>query len=388
MIYNGQMRYLTPWIMEDIKKKMVFMGGPRQCGKTTLAQSLMKDFQNPVYLNWDDEKQKKLILDRRWSLNNKLLILDELHKFKRWKSWIKGVYDTEKSEHSILVTGSARLDVYRKGGDSLLGRYFYWRLHPFTLSEKPADMSSEEAFERLMRVGGFPEPFLSGNDKNARRWRRDRLDRITQDDIRDLENIRDIRTLELLIDLLKTRVGSPVVIKNLAEDLQVSQPTVKHWLEVLERMYYIFLVYPHSENLPRALLKPPKVYFYDNADVDGNQGARFENLVATHLLKSLHFLEDRDGYRYQLRYIRDKEKREVDFVLLRDKKICEIIEVKWSDTEIDSSLQYYQKKLNPPQATQIVGIPAEIYDKHKIRVISAIDSLSELERPSLITPHE
>lgn len=377
------MRYLAPWITEDIKKKMVFIGGPRQCGKTTLAQSLMQDFSNSIYLNWDDEKQKKLILSRRWSTENKLIILDELHKFKRWKSWIKGVYDTEKADHSILVTGSARLDVYRKGGDSLLGRYFYWRLHPFTLSEKPEDITLEEAFKRLMQVGGFPEPFLAGNEKNARRWRRDRLDRIVQDDIRDLENIRDIRTLELLVDLLKTRVGSLLVIKNLAEDLQVSQPTVKHWLEVLERMYYIFLVYPHSENLPRAVLKPPKVYFYDNADVEGDEGARFENLVATHLLKSIHFLEDRDGYRYQLRYLRDKEGREVDFVLLRDKKICELIEVKWSDTDISPSLKYYKQKLKPPQATQIVGLTTETYDKDNIRVLPAISSLSQLERPSL-----
>ena len=384
MVYYRHMRYLAPWITEDIKKKMVFIGGPRQCGKTTLAQSLMRDFSNSVYLNWDDEKQKKLILNRRWSSENKLIILDELHKFKRWKSWIKGVYDTEKTEHSILITGSARLDVYRKGGDSLLGRYFYWRLHPFTLSEKPEDITLEETFKRLMQVGGFPEPFLAGNEKNARRWRRDRLDRIVQDDIRDLENIRDIRTLELLVDLLKTRVGSLVVIKNLAEDLQVSQPTVKHWLEVLERMYYIFLVYPHSDNLPRAILKPPKVYFYDNADVEGDEGARFENLVATHLLKSIHFLEDRDGYRYQLRYLRDKEGREVDFVLLRDKKICELIEVKWSDTDISPSLKYYQKKLNPPQATQIVGLTTETYDKDNIRVLPAISSLSQLERPSLI----
>ena len=319
------MRYLSSFIKKDLEKKMVFIGGPRQCGKTTLAKTLLDGFSGSIYLNWDDDRQRREILERQWSQANKLIVLDELHKYKQWKSWLKGVYDTEKSDHAFLVTGSARLDVYRRGGDSMMGRYHYWRLHPFSLSERPQDMDAEEALRRLMVLGGFPEPFLQADEREARRWRRQRLDKIVRDDIRDLENIRDIKTLELLIDLLKTRVGGPIVIKNLAEDLQVSQPTVKHWLEVLERMYYIFLVYPYSTNLSRAILKPPKVYFYDNADVEGDQGARFENLVATHLLKSIQFLEDREGFRYQLRYLRDKEGREVDFVLLREKKICELI---------------------------------------------------------------
>jgi predicted AAA+ superfamily ATPase len=377
------MRYLTHWIKQDLKKKMVFIGGPRQCGKTTLAKSLMKDFSNSVYLNWDDEIHRREIQNRKWAKVNSLLILDELHKFKRWKTWLKGIYDTEKEDHSFLVTGSARLDVYRKGGDSLLGRYHYWRLHPFTLSEVPQGVQIEDAFNRLLTVGGFPEPFLENNEREARRWRRERLDRITRDDIRDLENIRDIRTLELLVDLLRSRVGGPIVIKNLAEDLQVSQPTIKHWLEVLEKMYLIFLVYPYSENLPRAILKPPKVYFYDTADVEGDIGARYENLVATHLLKAIHFLEDRDGYRYQLRYLRDKEGREVDFVLTREKKICEIIEAKWNDDQISPSLRYYQEKLKPPKTTQIIGKRMRPFDKDSIRVVSALDDLQDLERKSL-----
>lgn len=378
------MRYLSSLVKKDLHKKMVFIGGPRQCGKTTFAQSLLPDFSNSLYLNWDDDRHRQEILQRKWAKENKLIVLDELHKFKKWKSWLKGIYDTEKSDHTFLVTGSARLDVYRRGGDSLLGRYHYWRLHPFTLSEKPAEITSQQAFDRLMEVGGFPEPFLSGDPREARRWRRERMDRVIRDDIRDLENIRDIRTLELLVDLLRTRVGGPVVIKNLAEDLQVSQPTVKHWLEILEKMYFIFLVYPYSENIPRAILKPPKVYFYDNADVEGDSGAKFENLVATHLLKSIHFLEDRDGYRYRLNYLRDKEGREVDFVLLKEKKICELIEVKWGKDEVSSSLQYYANKLRPAFATQLMGQLDRTYEKSGIRVVSAQKDLEKLERASLI----
>jgi len=378
------MRYLSSFIKKDLEKKMVFIGGPRQCGKTTLAKTLLDGFSGSIYLNWDDDRQRREILERQWSQANKLIVLDELHKYKQWKSWLKGVYDTEKSDHAFLVTGSARLDVYRRGGDSMMGRYHYWRLHPFSLSERPQDMDAEEALRRLMVLGGFPEPFLQADEREARRWRRQRLDKIVRDDIRDLENIRDIKTLELLIDLLKTRVGGPIVIKNLAEDLQVSQPTVKHWLEVLERMYYIFLVYPYSTNLSRAILKPPKVYFYDNADVEGDQGARFENLVATHLLKSIQFLEDREGFRYQLRYLRDKEGREVDFVLLREKKICELIEVKWNDEQMSPSLRYYREKLRAPCATQILGKKLRAFEKQGIRVVSAVEDLTLLERKSLI----
>lgn len=378
------MRYLTPWITQDLKRKMVFLGGPRQCGKTTLAQSITKEVKNSIYLNWDDERHRKEILGRKWLKSNSLIVLDELHKFKRWKSWIKGVYDTERADRTFLVTGSARLDVYRRGGDSLLGRYHYWRLHPFTLSEIPEGLSVSDAFERLMAVGGFPEPFLLGDEREARRWRRDRLERVVRDDIRDLENIRDIRTLELLIDLLRSRVGGPIVVKNLAEDLQVSQPTVKHWLEVLEKMYLIFLVYPYSHQLPRAILKPPKVYFYDTGDVQGDAGARFENLVATHLLKSMHFLEDRDGHRFHLRYLRDKEGREVDFVLLKEKKVCELVEVKWADEQISPSLSYYKNKLKITQTTQVIGKQIRPFERDGVRVISATDELLDLERKSLL----
>jgi len=377
------MRYLTPHLLDDLKKKMVFVGGPRQCGKTTLARSLMKGFQEPLYLNYDDAHQRGEILARKWTDTQDLIIFDELHKHRNWKNWIKGLYDTTREQHRYLLTGSARLDVYRRGGDSLMGRYHYWRLHPFTLSELPKGMSQREAFRRLMTVGGFPEPFLDGNEREARRWRRERTDKIVRDDIRDLEALRDIRGISHLLDLLKTRVGGPIVIKNLAEDIGVSQPTVKHWIEVLERMYVIFVVRPYSQNLSRALIKPAKVYFYDNADVEGDEGARFENLVATHLLKSLQFLEDREGYRAELRYIRDKEGHEVDFAILKDRKLMELVEAKWSDDQPTRGLAYFSEKLRPPRATQVCAELKRPHTVKGIRVVSALDDLSKLERAGL-----
>ncbi len=350
------MRYLANFIKNDLKKKMVFVGGPRQVGKTTLAQHLLAaDFASGRYFNWDFDEDRHDIINKRWSKNERFLIFDELHKYPGWKSWIKGIYDVQKKRHSILVTGSARLDVYRQGGDSLLGRYHYWRLHPFTLDELPTGMSGEEGFKRLMTIGGFPEPLLAGDEREARRWRRERLDRVVREDIRDIESIRNIQSLSLLLELLRTRVGSTVVVANLANDIHVSSNTIKSWLAVLERMYLIFLVKPYTRSLPRAIHKPPKVFFFDNGDVIGDNGALFENLVATSLLKRLHFMEDYYGYRYELRYIRDKEGREVDFVILRDGIIQELIEVKYADDSLARPLCYYAKRLHPPKATQIVA---------------------------------
>jgi predicted AAA+ superfamily ATPase len=367
------MRYIIASILTDLKSKMVFIGGPRQVGKTTLAQAVLsKHFPSGRYMNWDFDEDRRDILDKKWSINNPLLIFDELHKYPRWKTWIKGIYDVSHAHHSFLITGSARLDIYRRGGDSLMGRYHYWRLHPFTLDEIPEGISAKDAFQRLMTVGGFPEPFLDGNERNARRWRRERFDRVLREDVRDLESIRNIQLLSILLDMLRERVGNLIILSNLAVDLQVSPKTVKSWLEILERMYLVFRVKPYTKSIPRAILKPPKVYFFDNGDVLSGEGERFENLVATSLLKRLHFLEDRDGYRYELTYIRDKEGREIDFAIIKEKSIEELIEVKYSEENISKHLLYYAEKLKPKNITQIVANLKRPYDRGGVRVIDPI----------------
>jgi len=211
------MRYITPHVLEDLKKKMVFVGGPRQVGKTTLAKAVISDnYPDGRYFNWDYDEDRQDILQKKWSLDNNLLVFDELHKFPRWKTWIKGIYDVSDNMHSFLVTGSARLDIYRRGGDSLMGRYHYWRLHPFTLDEIPNGISPKDAFDRLMTVGGFPEPFLEKDERTARRWRRERFDRVLREDIRDLESIRNIQLLGMFLDALRHRVGGKVVLSNMA----------------------------------------------------------------------------------------------------------------------------------------------------------------------------
>lgn len=372
------MRYLRTFILNDLKKKMVFLGGPRQCGKTTLAKDILGEYPRGAYYNWDLDEHRQMILKKKWSDSDRLLVFDEIHKYKSWKNWLKGVFDTQRENHHMLVTGSARLDVYRRGGDSLLGRYHYWRLHPFTLSEIPNKITPHEAFDRLMSVGGFPEPFLDGDETQARRWRRERLDRVLRDDIRDLESVKDIQTMALFLDALRTRVGGLVVLSNIAEDLQTSPQTLARWLDIFQKMYLVFVVRPYTKNLPRAVQKPPKVYFFDNADVIGDEGARFENLVASHLLKKIHFLEDRDGYRYELCYIRDKEGREVDFAIVKEGVLTELIEAKFADPNISPHLQYYAERLKPKVALQVVVKLKRSYSQKKMHVVTPFESLMKM----------
>ncbi len=374
---QGFCRYLEPFLRKDLGKKMVFLGGPRQCGKTHLGKQLLGAIPG-AYLNWDSDDDRQKILGKQWNADAPVVVLDELHKFHRWKNWIKGVYDTRKGNQTFLVTGSARLDVYKKGGDSLLGRYHYWRLHPFTLAEHPPKITPVQALERLMRVGGFPEPFLHGDAIEAKRWRRERFDRVIREDLRDLEPIKNIAALELFVRALRERVGSQIVLSNIAEDIQVAPKTLKHWLEVLERMYLVFVVRPYTKGLGRALQKPPKVFFFDNGDVLGDEGAVFENLVATSLLKELHFLEDSTGDRYELHYIRDKEKREVDFAITRDGNLIALIEAKWGDSEPSGNLKYFANQLGLSVAHQIVGKMEHPVQSGSIRIAPAVTSLSSV----------
>lgn len=372
-------RYLHALVQKDLKKKMVFLGGPRQSGKTTCAKLLMKDYAVAEYYNWDLDRDRKAMLKGQWNEAADLVVFDELHKYPRWKNWIKGHHDVKGQAQRYLVTGSARLDVFRRGGDSLLGRYHYWRLHPFSLFEIPRKMRPQEAFSRLMTVGGFPEPFLDGDQAEANRWRRERSDRILRDDVRDLENLKNIQTLMLFVDALRERVGGLVVLSNIAEDLQVSPKTLAHWLEVLERMYVVFVVRPYSKNIPRSLQKPPKVYFFDNNDVIGDDGQRFENLVATHLLKQLHYLEDKTGIRYELAYIRDKEGREVDFAIVKERQLQTLIEAKWAEDVVSKSLLYYAERLRPLAARQIVAHPRRVGTYQGVAVESILTAFARLD---------
>jgi uncharacterized protein len=372
-------RYLTPFVKKDLDKKLVLLSGPRQSGKTTLSQSLHP--HSSVYLNFDRTRDRKVIRDESWSREKDLIVFDELHKMRMWKRWIKGTYDTEKIPPRLLVTGSARMDVYRKGGDSLAGRHFLYRLHPVSVAEAVrggVGMDHRTAYERLLKVGGFPEPFL-GDENDAERWRRGHLDRILREDLLDLEKVRDLKSIEILVDLLAERVGSPVSYLSLARDLEISPKTVKHWVEILERMYVVFVVPPYSKNIARAILKEPKIFFYDTGRVVDHPGARLENLVATALLKRNHFLEDTRGERRMLHYVRDQQKREVDFLTLKNGVPEFLIEVKSSKDDPAPALTYFAEKLPAVRALQLVGGLNRDLQYGKVKVRDCSSWLAELE---------
>lgn len=367
-------RYINPFIEQDLKKKMVFVGGPRQVGKTTAAKWIAQHtFNDFVYFNWDSDEDRLRMQKKQWPTEMPLIIFDELHKYPRWKQWIKGVYDKREEQQQYLVTGSARMNVYKRGGDSLLGRYHYWRLHPFTLDEHPIGITPQEAFDRLMHLGGFPEPFFHNDEREVKRWRSERMNKLLREDVRDISRVHEIHLLGLFIDALRERVSSQIVHANLAQDLQLSPTTTRSWLTLIEHLYIGFSVKPLTKNIPRAIHKPPKVYFYDNGDTLGGKGARLENLVATHLLKRLHFREDYYGERCELHYIRDRSGREVDFVTVIDGEVDTLIEVKLSDDSIPAGLTYYAKRLNPKQTILLVGNNTQPYDKNGIHITNPID---------------
>jgi len=346
-------RYLEDPIKKDLGEKIVILSGPRQVGKTTLSRQLVPSY---AYLNYDSSSDRRMIRKAEWPRDAQIVIFDELHKMKNWKSWIKGIYDTEGIPPGILITGSARLEASRKAGDSLAGRFFSYRLHPLTVKEICAMLGEtpEEALDSLVRFGGFPEPYLKKSELSAKRWRRTHIDTIIRQDLLDLERIREIKSVEILIDLLRERVGSSTSFSSLAEDLQVSIPTVKHWLQVLENLYVVFAVRPYHRNIARSILKEPKFYFYDAGAVEGDLGAKLENVVASALLRELHWLEDTTGSKVSLHYLRDKEKREVDFLALIDNRPSLMVEVKAGEDSFSKSLLRFQGFLKGTEAVQVV----------------------------------
>jgi uncharacterized protein len=345
-------RYLSKFIAADLDKKITLLSGPRQSGKTTLSKSL--PFQNIEYLNFDEVGQRNKIIKMDWPRKADLLIFDELHKMGKWKSWIKGIYDTEGVRPRILVTGSARLDVFRKGSDSLAGRHFLYRMHPFSVAELRGTRDPDAILQGILERGGFPEPYLSGSDQVAKRWRMGHLDVIIRQDLLDLEQVRNIVGVETLIELLANRVGSPISFRNLAMDIQVTPQTVQRWVLLLERLFVIFIVRPYSKSLARSLLKEPKVYFYDTGRVHSEGGARLENTVACALLKRANFLTDTQGKKSELYYLRDREQREVDFLTVTENKPEYMIEVKTSDDVFSPSLRYFSERIGQAVAIQLV----------------------------------
>lgn len=367
-------RYLEPQVRQDLSQKMVFVGGPRQVGKTTLAGNIMGKSRTG-YMNWDVPAQRDVILKQTFPAS-RLWVFDEIHKYRRWRNFLKGVFDARASGQQILVTGSARLDYYRFGGDSLQGRYHYLRLHPFSVAE--LKLATATDFDTLLTLGGFPEPFLGGSEKEARRWSNEYRNRLVSEDIVRLEQVQDLGSIELLLTRLPELTSSPLSVNGISEQIGISHKTVSKWLNILERLYGIFMVLPFGSPKIKAVKKARKHYHFDWSLVQ-EPSFRFENLVASHLLKWVHFREDTEGYRMELRYFRDIERREVDFVVLEEGNPVLFVECKSTDRDVSQALRYLKQRFPDTDAWQVSAKGKKDYvSREGIRVAPVLALLSTL----------
>ncbi len=358
---------------------MVFVAGPRQVGKTTLARSLPG--AEAGYLNWDIAEDREHILRRQLPAAG-LWVFDEIHKYRDWRNYLKGLYDASvarepaRTGQRILVTGSARLDAYRFGGDSLQGRFHLLRLHPLSAAELGLRTTVE--LQDLLRLGGFPEPYLGGSEVEARRWSREHRTLLIREEVTSLERIQDLGRLELLMLRLPELVGSPLSINAVREDLQLSHKTVAAWLAVFERLYAVFRLSPFGAPTIRAVKKQQKHYHVDWSVVPEDP-PRFENLVASHLLKWVHHQQDTQGLDLELRYFRDTDGREVDFIVTDGRRPVLCVECKWADGRLDKNLRYFKVRFPDCEAWQVSATGTKDYvTPEGIRVAPALELLGRL----------
>ncbi len=364
------------YIIKDLAKKMGLIVGPRQVGKTYLSKKIASSFNNPLYLNFDHVEDREIITQQAWLPTTDLIILDELHKMPEWRNYLKGLFDTKPEELHILVTGSARLDVFNKIGDSLAGRYFLHRLLPLSPAEL-FQLKQTVHLDTLIQQGGFPEPYLAENAIEAARWRSQYSSSMLSTDVFEFDMIQNLKALKTVFELLRTKIGTPISYQSLSEDVAVSPNTIKKYIEILEALFIVFRVTPYSHNIARSILKEPKIYFFDNGLVNGDEGAKLENLVAICLLKSVYGRIDYRGENIALHYLRTKDGQEVDFALVNDNHIEQLIEVKNSDKEIDKSLFAFHQKYHVP-AVQLVKNLRQERQVNGIQVRKLAEFLKEL----------
>lgn len=372
-------RYLDDRVRADLGQKMVFLTGPRQVGKTTLSRQLIAQMGGQ-YLNYDVAQDRHLIVNQRWRMDSPLLVLDEIHKMPGWKAWLKGVYDGKPATQQLLVTGSARLDTFRQGGESLAGRFFGLRLHPISVREwcEQTAAEPEAALAHLLARGGFPEPCLAPSHEQAERWRRQYFDGLVRDDVLEFSRVQEVGAIRMFAQMLRSRVGSPLSLASMARDLGVSPATVAKYLGILEALYIVFVVRPYHHNIARAVLQSPKVYFFDTGLVEGDDGLRFENLVATALLKHVQWQHDVLGQEASLHYIRTKDGAEVDFALSVKGQLTQLVECKLSDEKPHRALQRFAVEKGPVRAVQVVRNARHSYAVGDMEVVQAATFLNEL----------
>ena len=404
-------RYLNQFIIDLALcyQKMAFISGPRQVGKTTCAKSIAQTQSAEfIYKNWDDKNfRRDWTKDPASSVSTSkdkelFVIFDEIHKAKLWKRDLKGVFDLHSQNMQILVTGSARLNIFKKGGDSLLGRYIPFRLHPFSMGElchkNPTEdvsvvidqifnrnkhsLGDRGVYERLFTFGGFPSPYSRASNQYLNIWHHERVEKLIREDLRDLSRIPDLSQIEMLASILPERVGNLLSVASLRRDLECAHNTVKNWLQYLEQLFYIYTIPPYSKGLARSLKKEPKLYLWDWSEVE-SVAARFENLVASTLLKSCNFWSDIGMGTYQLCFLRDKEKLEVDFLITKKQKPCLSIEAKLSSEDLNTNFIPFCKKLGLKHHIQMIHSPG-IWQLKKVGDIEVVIASAELILPYFV----
>lgn len=372
--------YQKIWRELADEKSMIFLAGPRQSGKTTLSKIISRSYTNSLYFNWDISDHRLRFLEnptffeavKRKDYSKPLIILDEIHKYKDWKNYLKGVYDQFHEHYQFLVSGSGRLNIFQKGGDSLAGRYYLFHLWPFTIAElgkgnvtfkmfqkRPLEVTMERADElkeiwtHLFNLSGFPEPFLSGRATTYRRWSNAYAQQLIREDIRDLTDIKSIKEMETLYLLLPSKVGSPLSITSLAEDLHVSYNSIQNWLSIFERFFLIFSLSPWTAKVTRAIHKERKIYLWDSPRIK-DPALRFENMVALELWRAVTAWNDLGWGDFSLHFIKNKEQQEVDFLMARDNEPFLLIEAKFAEEQPSKSLKSFQKALGIP-AVQLIN---------------------------------
>lgn len=353
---------------------MLFLSGPRQSGKSTLAKQLIENSPE-AYFSWDDHAFKKTWLRATSDFGNALIkrdihriALDEFHKNLKWKNQLKGFFDYLGDQIQIIVTGSAMLNVYRKGADSLTGRFVHFHVHPLTLGELlnpkptsfrefqrllenfealPSTSIARDCSTTLLKYSGFPEPYQAQSEQISQIWSKGRMETIIRQDLREISPLLQTSQVEILASFLPERVSSQFCIKSVSEDLDVAYTTAQRWMLALESIYYHFTLHPYSKSIPRSLKKDAKIYLFDWTVVS-DPGKRFENMVACHLKKFVDYYNDLGQADLKLCYLRDKEKNEVDFVLLQKGKPLFTLEVKLSERSMDKTFLKFQKNFSVP----------------------------------------
>lgn len=399
--------YFDLWQELSKEKGMVFLSGPRQAGKTTFAKGIAKDYKNNLYFNWDIISNKKTLIQNPAFFENinrvdqsvPLIILDEIHKYKNWKNYLKGIYDEFHRDYQFLISGSGRLDLYQKGGDSLAGRYLIFHLFPFTLAELSKQRNfaqfmkaplndfdinqtkaTQEIWERLFNLSGFPEPYLKNKKSFWEKWSSGYLKQIIYEDIRDLSGIKNIENMAVLFSLLPSKIGSPLSINSLSRDLQIAFDTVKSWINLFDIAYLTFRISPWSKKIARSIVKEKKLYLFNYPEIE-DIGARFENMAAVELLRAVYSWNEHGYGRFGLHYVRNKEKEEVDFLITNYNKPLLLIETKYSDDSLNKNLLSFQDKLNIPAIQLVFKNNVFKYytnKKNKILIITAHKWLSSL----------